>query len=115
MNKLLRSPIAAKTQGVLLPGALQFARQTAKQLASELPRAVDARARPNGTGPTLQSAHPACEARRCTTLAIRLRIALDPTSLRFFMNNPYLGVCAVERLLDLKLLRLLNRFDDRAR
>ena len=44
----------------------------------------------------LQSAHPACEARRCTTLAvcfanclaIRLRIALDPTSLRFFMNNP---------------------------
>ena len=101
MNKLLWSPIAAKHRasqaGVLPPGARQFARQTAKQLASELPRAVDARARPNGTGPApLQSAHPACEARRLTTLtvcfanclAIRLRIALDPTSLRLFMNNP---------------------------
>ena len=65
---------SSKSQGVLLPGAR---------------RAVDARARPNGTGPApLQSAHPACEARRLTTLAIRLRIALDPTSLRFFMNNP---------------------------
>ena len=85
MNKLLRSPIAARHRasqaGVLPPGARQFAKQTA--------RAVDARARPNGTGPApLQSAHPACEARRLTTLAIRLRIALDPTSLRFFMNNP---------------------------
>ena len=37
--------------------------------------------------------HIACEARYFTTLAIRLRIALDPTSLRFFMNNPYLAVC----------------------
>ena len=67
MNKLLRSPIAAKHRasqaGVLPPGARQFARQTA--------RAVDARARPNGTGPApLQSAHPACEARRLTTLAV---------------------------------------------
>ena len=47
MNKLLRSPIAAKHRasqaGVLPPGA--------KQLASELPRADNARARPNGTGP----------------------------------------------------------------
>ncbi len=51
MNKLLRSPIAAKRRasqaGVLLPGARQFARQTA--------RAVDARARPNGTGRALSS------------------------------------------------------------
>jgi len=47
MNKLLWSPIAAKHRasqaGVLPPGA--------KQLASELPRADNARARPNGTGP----------------------------------------------------------------
>ena len=60
MNKLLRSPIAAKHRasqaGVLPPGAR---------------RAVDARARPNGTGPApLQSARPACEARRLTTLAV---------------------------------------------
>ncbi len=76
MNKLLRSPIAAKHRasqaGVLPPGAR---------------RAVDARARPDGTR-ALQSAHPACEARRLTTLAVCLRIALDPTSLRFFVNNP---------------------------
>ena len=55
MNKLLRSPIAAKHRasqaGVLPPGARQFA----KQLASELPRAVDARARPNGTRPAPSS------------------------------------------------------------
>ena len=50
MNKLLRSPIAARIQGVLPPGARQFAKQTAKQLASELPRAVNARARPFVTG-----------------------------------------------------------------
>jgi len=47
MNELLRSPIAAKRRasqaGVLLRGARQFAPQTAKQLASELPRAVGPR------------------------------------------------------------------------
>jgi len=76
MNKLLRSPIAAKHRasqaGVLPPGARQFARQTA--------RAVNARA--------LQSAHPACEARRFTTLAVCFAELRDPTSLRLFMNNP---------------------------
>lgn len=47
MNELLRSPLAAKRRasqaGVLLRGARQFAPQTAKRLASELPRAVGPR------------------------------------------------------------------------
>ncbi len=55
MNKLLRSPIAAKHRasqaGVLPSGALQFARQTAKQLASELPRAVKHALVPMGRDP----------------------------------------------------------------
>ena len=82
MNKLLWSPIAAKHRasqaGVLPPGA--------KQLASELPRAVDVRARPNRTGPAPSSprtlpARPGVlllwqfASQNC--LAIRLRIALD--------------------------------------
>ena len=77
MEKLLRSPIAARTQGVLPPGAR---------------RAVDARARPNGTGPALSSPR-TLPARPGVVLLWQFasqfaRIALDPTSLRFFMNNP---------------------------
>ncbi len=65
MNKLLRSPIAAKTHGVLPPGAR---------------RAVDARARPFGTGPAPSSPR---------TLPARPgNLLLSTTSLRFFMNNP---------------------------
>ena len=78
MNKLLRSPIAAQTQVVLLPGAR---------------RAVNARARPYGTGPAPSSPR----ALRLYYSGSLLRKLLSnshselpstPTSLRFFMNNP---------------------------
>ena len=85
MNKLLRSPIAAKHRasqaGVLPPGA--------KQLASELPRAVDVRARPNGTGPAPYS--PRTPPARPGVLLLwqfASQNCATPTSLRFFMNNP---------------------------
>ncbi len=77
MNKLLRSPIAAKRRasqaGVLLPGAR---------------RAIDARARPHGTGPAPSSPRTLRLYYSGSLLRKRLRIALDPTSLRFFVNNP---------------------------
>jgi len=85
MNNLLRSPIAAKRRasqaGVLPPGA--------KQLASELPRAENARARPDGAGPALYSPR-TLPARPGDLLLWQFasQNCATPTSLRFFMNNP---------------------------